>query len=739
MSTAKLCPECGSEIPGTALFGLCEKCLIDLAAKPETNRTESIERMSGNTSRRFADYELGRQIGRGGMGVVYEAHQVSLNRQVALKMILDVHVDSQSVRRRFTIEAEAAAKLDHPNIVPIYEVGDLEAQPFISMKLIEGESLKEKIARGELCVAGGGGDSSKSKVRARETAVARFMAAVARAVAHAHQHGILHRDLKPANILVDQEGQPHLTDFGLAKILRQGPITSESKRVTLDGSVLGTPSYMSPEQAGGGLISESADIYSLGAVLYEMLTGEVPFKGSTALETLRLVTDQTARRPSTLVQLIDPDLETICLKCIEKNPQARYRTAVELADDLDRWLRQEPIRARPAGPVKRLTRWTRRNPVGTALIASLLIGLGLALVLLHNTNAQRKRLELMRAEHVGNVMRSVDDLWLDPTKSSIPILDPDLTALGNLEPRDWMGYAEKYTFAIRVNQAPVAQATVYAPFLRELGDRMSALLGTHVVFNLRIYRMSPGAEQPISQSEADFQRMGVLAYLRAKELAPGIEAIARELVDREAVIYARKGSGITSLAQAKGHSAAFGHQYSTLSFLAKVQLARKGVCVANLAFVTNFPPVDPLFAISANDNPTTRREGEMDAEGLAHKRVTEAVLRGVADLGEIQSRYFSSYRYKRDGLVELQRFDDPGDVHVARAGLSRNIIKAFQAAMASFKSRSDRKILERLQTSRIHGFEATSDDYYKEFRSMLTNELSQFETGTNCPVPTKRK
>ncbi len=304
----------------------------------------------------LGEYEILEEIARGGMGVVFKARQRRLQRQVALKMILAGDLATPDAVQRFRFEAETVAGLDHPHIVPIYDIGEDQNRHYFAMKLIDGSSLTRHIQR----------------LRDDPEAAARLLATVARAVDYAHRRGLLHRDLKPANILLDEHGRPHVTDFGLAKwVNRASPNPTET------GIAVGTPSYMAPEQAAGPHkdLTVAADVYSLGAILYELLTGRPPFKEATPLLTLRAALDTEPPPPRALNPRVPADLEIIALKCLEKDPARRYASAAALADDLERYLNVEPILARPVRTPERFWRWCRRKPIVAALAAALLLSL----------------------------------------------------------------------------------------------------------------------------------------------------------------------------------------------------------------------------------------------------------------------------------------------------------------------------------------------------------------------------
>ena len=397
--SAFTCDECGKPLPdGTAEGGLCPNCLLGLGLKSQsldddTSDTALAESLfqsgpQGVQFHYFGDYELLEEVARGGMGVVYKAHQISLKRTVAIKLILAEKQASDEVRRRFKTEAEAAAGLSHPNIVPIYETGQHEGHPYLSMKLIEGPNLAE------LLRDGGQVDGP------------RLIATVARAVHHAHQHGVLHRDLKPSNILIEKEsGEPFVSDFGLAKLADR-----RDEDVTRSVAMLGTPRYMSPEQCqgGSGKVTTASDVYALGVILYETLAGRPPFDGESTLEVIRKITQAEAPRFSE--RSVPRDLETICRKCLEKDPAKRYVSALALAEDLERFDRGEPVQARPVLAPVRAWRWCLRNKA--------LAGLGAAAALAATLGSfgiikARREAEEARVSYARNYALRMTQAWFD--------------------------------------------------------------------------------------------------------------------------------------------------------------------------------------------------------------------------------------------------------------------------------------------------------------------------------------
>ena len=368
----RVCRKCGTTIFSDAPEGLCTRCVVEIAlgmspdavagvadpgsleklahdeVAPAPDAKTTPKALVAKMLVELGDYELLEEVGRGGQGVVFRARQKSLNRIVALKVIGLGQWATKAHLKRFRLEAEAAASLDHPCIVPIYEVGERDGQCYFSMKFVEGGQLDEVVKRAPVSVR----------------QAVELVAKMARTVHYAHGHGILHRDIKPGNILLDTKGEPHLTDFGLARL-----VESEST-VTGTLEVLGTPSYMAPEQAAGNnaKLTNTTDVYGLGAVLYQLLTSHPPFAGGTTYETIKLLLETEPRPPRLWNAKIDRDLSTICLKCLDKEPQRRYSSALALAEDLERWLRHEPIQARRTGVFGRGKKWLQRNPTAAGII-----------------------------------------------------------------------------------------------------------------------------------------------------------------------------------------------------------------------------------------------------------------------------------------------------------------------------------------------------------------------------------
>jgi len=385
------CDKCGAVLSGYGVDRLCAACLLESAIlQPNTPGGACA---SAAPLLAFNDYELLEEIARGGMGVVYRARQISLNRPVAIKLMLGGHLANAADMKRFRAEAETAAQLHHPTIVAIHEVGDHEGQPFFSMELVAGRNLAQ-VVRDE-------------PLPARKAAA--YLKTIAEAVQYAHSRGVLHRDLKPSNILIDEHDQPRITDFGLAKRL-QGDAS-----LTITGQVLGSPSFIPPEQAAGqkDAVGPASDVYSLGAILYQLLTGRPPFVAETMTQTLRMVAENEPVSPRLLNASVPRDLETICLKCLEKRPSHRYPSAQALSEDLNRFLNHEPTHARPVSLALKVHRWCVRNKplaiAGTAILTLLLvvaIGSPIAAIRINRERRQAQE-EAAKSRQVARLLEDI--------------------------------------------------------------------------------------------------------------------------------------------------------------------------------------------------------------------------------------------------------------------------------------------------------------------------------------------
>lgn len=416
MMEGSQCPECGGAIPGGQPKGLCPRCALNGLLKREdgdTFLTRTVSNVSeghahsavGHSGtmgasrgeegerRAFGEYELLEEISRGGMGIVFKARQRKLDRIVAVKMILKGEFATKEQALRFRIEAESAARLQHPNIVRIHETGEQNGQPYFSMDYVEGSNLARLVRDRPLPARRAAG----------------YVKTIAEAIHYAHELGILHRDLKPSNVLIDHADQPRITDFGLAKRM-----TKESF-LTVTGDVMGSPGFMPPEQSGAKGIKPGrpSDVYGLGAILYYLLTSRPPFRGETIADTLRDVTHSEPLSPRLLQPAVPIDLETICLKCLQKEPERRYSTAQALAEELDRFLRNEPIHARPVSSLVKFWRWCHRNPVlarmAAAVAGLLVIILAGSPITLVRINRERQRAE-EHAEQEARLRADIEKL-----------------------------------------------------------------------------------------------------------------------------------------------------------------------------------------------------------------------------------------------------------------------------------------------------------------------------------------
>ena len=430
-SRHEVCAACGTPIPVQAPGAQCPACLLRLGTELGFAAAVDATLLDAEQVRKFGDYELLEEIARGGMGVVYRAWHFPGEREVAVKMIMAGQLATRESVARFRNEAAVAARLDHPNIVPVYEVGEFETQHYFSMRYVPGKRNIATWAR-ELPAEG------------RCEAIAATMAEVVRAIAFAHERGVLHRDLKPSNILMDAANWPQITDFGLAKLL-----DGEAATLTLSSAVLGSPSYMAPEQAEprGREITTATDVYGLGAVLYELLAGRPPFEGSSPLQVVRRVVEESAPR----LAKVPADLATLCRKCLAKEPGQRYASALALAEDLERFARGEQVEARALSTFGEIRAWARRQPVIAALLGALLLVLllGFAGVLWQWRHAEAARL----AEAEANVQLRDTINHLDWRNIEV-LLERDYApqALANLarrirsEPQSWQ--AASYAISI---------------------------------------------------------------------------------------------------------------------------------------------------------------------------------------------------------------------------------------------------------------------------------------------------
>jgi ABC-type phosphate/phosphonate transport system substrate-binding protein len=722
------CVECGRAPSTSGAGGLCDQCALREALALGQSPPAAPTRRTGQAARlgqRFGDYELLELIGRGGMGVVYKAHQFSLKQEVALKMVIDGREGSERATRWFQLEAEAAARLRHPNIVRIYHVGEEDGDAYFTMELIHGASLSRRMAQREFSLAPS--ERSRGAWQQLQVRIARLLATMARAVHYAHEQGVLHRDIKPGNIIIDQQGEPHLTDFGLASVANADTVFCGSD----SGSLAGTPAYMSPEQARGDRLTPSADIYSLGVILYEMLTGQSPFSGATPVETLRQVLDLEPPSPSAVAQMpVDQDLATICLKCLQKSVAARYATARDLADDLDRWQRHEPIRARPVSGVVRMQRWVRRNPAGASLIAVLVVGmLTTSTLVVRLAQAQRaaeraQEIAERRFDAIRNgILATLARLW-DSDERHYEIVPAEHLSAFLPQPKPEIDYDAPHirlTIGISVAGSPDAQVTRYARALTQIEDRMGAILGQRVLLDFKMFKYVTNKMADVVSGDVNFATLGAYAYVRAKSVQPDLTLIGRCEQPKPAAIFVRKGSGITNLSQLTGLRFAFGEPDATISMWGKVELVHAGLLGSDFACWKHF---DSRQAIVKRLQTEGFRK-TMAQKYNSHAAAIESVLNGQADVAVARRNHVQAFSKLR--LEIIHEFESTPQIWVANAKLARThpeVVNAFRRALIEIEMLDTNSDATGETPAR---FLRVDDSYFDRLRQAITNEVQRFE------------
>jgi serine/threonine protein kinase len=696
MTERSKCRHCGVEIRREAPFGHCDKCLLELGFEESSSEARSSPVLAEAGS--FGDYKLLEVIGRGGMGLVYKARQKSLNRLVALKTVR-TDLRSPVLLRRFQVEAEAAANLEHPNIVPIYEVGEHAGLQYLTMKFIEGHSLSELIMRSALPHPA---ETAEAKPgRKAQITAAEIMAKVGRAVHYAHQHGVLHRDLKPSNILLDGQGTPYLTDFGVAKIV------DRTLDITESGAVLGTPSYMAPEQAAGKTrsLTTAADIYSLGAILYELLTGSPPFGGQTPVEVLRKVIENEPRQPQTLNKLADPNLATVCLKCLAKDPRQRYGSADAFAEDLERWLRGDPILARRASLTVILRRWARNNPaLTTAGVGLILFVVSSVVVLSVKYRDEREKAHLLgvnlqiaqekektRQRWKASLTEDLSALTRDPNPRPVRVRSEERALLAGtgLEPLPAGKIPVRLTFGVYQHLEPITMVDAFHPILAYLEKTLTKDLGAPIVIDFIIYATYELGEAALAHGEVQFMRVGPATYVLAHNENPALMLLAGQThKDFRGAIVTRANSPIKTAADLKGkHSFAFGSKNSTATLMAKAKLADLGIHRTD--FSTN-----------------------------VYRRNHDDVIKAVLDEGFGAGAAKESVT-RNPALTNIVTFPIVGMPWVATTNLQPRIAKSITRNLLLLQ---DAKILTLIEDDLI-GFTSTSDRDYEPIRSIIAAAL----------------
>ena len=659
---------------------------------------------------RIGDYRLLRRVGHGGMGVVYEAWQDSMERRVAVKTLPENLLSDSTAVARFKREGRVLSRFDHPGICTVFETGAEKGIPYIAMRYIEGETLSTTIARARTtnstCVPlstgeygegatsedGSGAGSSDSTLSGRGgqraqgargdlMGILRLNERVARALHVAHEAGFVHRDIKPSNIMITRQGDPVLLDFGLARS-RDDDATAVSRT----GELLGTLEYMAPEQVSSprkapkkSQIDSRADIYSLGVTLYECVTLRRPFYAVTTDGLLRKIRYSDPPNPRHINRQVSRDLKIVLEAALEKDPDRRYQTALDLANDLRRLQNYEPIKARPTSRVLRVRRWTQRNPVGTTVIAALVLFLATSLGFLLWLNAGWIRSDRL----IDRVLRSVEFFNSE--------LRAELAEPKRMIPDAILQRAARLRFGVYTSDEPLDMYEKFDLVLTYLERKSWARPESAVLIDLRIFRSYDRAREALVRGEVDFVRFGPASYILAMEENPNIFLLGIEEKNGnrefQGIIFARKDSGIKKIAQIKGKTFAFGDKNSTIGrWLSQDLLLRHDIRAEDLAG----------FDYLGN-----------------HPAVAKAVLDGRFDVGAVKESTFEKYKDRDVGLEKIASFWVVRKPWVARSGLKTEMPRIVDAITKNLLDLDDQKALSALQVS---GFGKVTDVEYKLVR-----------------------
>jgi serine/threonine protein kinase len=536
------CDECGAELVEIEGGG-CIPCLL-LAAQ-----TPSPEFLIQEKLRYFGDFELKEVLGRGGMGVVFRAWQISMQREVALKMINAGELASAEAVRRFRREAEAASLLDHPNIVKIYAVGEHEGHQFIAMELSAGKDLAAKI----------------QELKGNYRTICEIVMQTARAVHFAHRHGVLHRDLKPANILIDDYGVPLLMDFGLAKITM--PAQMCSSPLTQRGRLVGTPAYMAPELfcETKQHLTITSETFSLGVILYEALSGKLPYAATNSVDLLNEIRGNAVVPLRAAAPEVPRPLQNVCAKALRNEERFRYQSAEELANDLERWLNGEPVEAKAGSTPELVWRWALRRRLAIAVFCVLFGAFAISMGLLIRLKERSARVEHVISAARYQLQTDLEKLWSDGNLTYQKITSENLSILAGLEDSGAQN-AIHYSFGAYENNGRLTNSVeAYAPILNQLERAMQKAGERPPRFDLVLYKFNPDARRGFSEGKFEIGRFGANPYDLLRQTNSEVILLAKEKMDHDGVIFVRNNSPIRTIEQLRGAKVAFGEKTSTTS------------------------------------------------------------------------------------------------------------------------------------------------------------------------------